>query len=246
MEKKKLLTSIPLFLLLLLMSQSIIPTLANSEADNQMVTIYLPIILQEQAGIHGNVTWNGSPAEDIPLTLRFFDGAEWSTAATTTTGPGGEYAFESAPGLGEGQEYYVLYRNEDGIEGRLWIWATRELSSYEEGASVLIGNFDIADVELISPLDEASVSLPYTFQWNPRSASPGDNYEFNLLDPEDPDTFFYTDPPLGYVGSYTLDFLPFGFQAEVDYVWEVWVYSSEGGFGVSYEDRWISFNQPLQ
>jgi hypothetical protein len=219
---------------------------ATLEEGNQEYSVYMPLALKGQAGIYGSVTLNGSPAASIPVALRFFNGSSWSTAAATSTGAGGGFIFEGIPGLAEGQEYYVLYRNEEQIQGQLWIWVTRVLSSYEAGASVLIGNFDIADIELFSPEDESSVSVPHTFEWNPRPASPGDTYEFNLMDPADPETYFYTDPPLGYVGSYTLDFIPFGFQQGVEYVWEVWVYSPDGGFGVSYESRLISFNQPLQ
>jgi hypothetical protein len=246
MKKKRKLFLLGWILLAALIVWPFSPAYANPEETNQEYTVYMPLALRGQAGIHGRVTLNGSPAANIPLALRFYNGASWSTTATTTTGTAGEFAFEGAAGLAEGQEYYVLYQNEAGTEGQLWIWVTRVLSSYQEAASVLIGYFDIGDIELVSPPDEASVSLPQTFQWNQRTASPGDTYEFNLLDPEDPETYFYTYPPLGYVGSYTLNFLPFGFQSGVDYVWEVWVYSPDGGFGVSSEDRWISFNQPLQ
>jgi hypothetical protein len=241
MYTRKIIIAFAFVLLAALVNQPLSSAQAFPFQENQNFNVFMPLTMRGQAGIHGTVTLNGSPAADILLALRFYDGSSWSTAATTSTGQGGEYIFEGVAGLVEGQEYYVLYRNEGGISGHLWIWVSSVLTSYAEDGSVLIGNFDIGDVVLVSPLDEEVVDLPHTFRWQPRPATPGDSYEFNLLDPEDESLFFYTDPPLGYVGSYTLDNLPPDFQAGVEYVWEVWVYSPDGGFGVSFENRWISF-----
>jgi hypothetical protein len=86
------------------------------------------------------------------------------------------------------------------------------------------------------------VALPYTFQWTRRPASPSDTYEFDLYDPADGDPYFYTDPPLGYVGSYTLSGLPARFRRGTQYAWEVWVYSPDGGYGISYDTRLVTFS----
>jgi hypothetical protein len=78
------------------------------------------------------------------------------------------------------------------------------------------------------------VDLPVTFTWIPRPASPTDSYEFELFDPANEEPYFYTDPPLGYVSSFTLQDLPNGFDEGVEYGWAISVLSPEGGFGGSY------------
>ena len=36
--------------------------------------------------------------------------------------------------------------------------------------------------------------------------------------------------------------LPGDFEGGAEYVWEVWVYSPDGGYGISYESRRVTFN----
>ena len=36
-----------------------------------------------------------------------------------------------------------------------------------------------------------------------------------------------------------------GFDTGVEYVWEVWVYSPDGGYGISFESRWVTFNNKV-
>lgn len=231
-------------MLVALIGQPLMSALADpGEVNQEFHPLYVPIVIQGGRGIHGTVTFNGAPAENILLELRIGDGTNWDSAATTTSGSGGNYAFEGVPGLPEGQRYYVLYKNEGGISSHLWIWGTRQLTSYEEASAVHIGNFDISNIELISPPDGEVINLPHTFRWNPRPASPTDSYEFNLFDWEDDEVFFYTLPRLGYVESYTLDFFPHGFTTGVAYRWEMWVYSPDGGFGISLEDREVTFSE---
>ncbi|MGB4868478.1 MAG: hypothetical protein WBP47_00450, partial [Candidatus Promineifilaceae bacterium] len=83
---------------------------------------------------------------------------------------------------------------------------------------------------------------PYTFHWTPRPASTTDSYEFNLFDYDDNDPYFYTDPPLGYVGAFTLLSLPPGFAPGVYYVWDIWVYCPDGGYGISYWSYYVRFS----
>ena len=206
-------------------------------------SVYLPLIHRPCAiGICGRVTLNGTSAADVSLELRFFDGTSWYTLAPTNTDASGNYAFTSVPSLAPGQRYYVRYRNYSGTPGRLWVWGTRELTSYSAGSNVPLGNFDIADIPLVSPANGATVALPYTFQWTRRIATPSDTYELDLYDPSDGAPYFFTAPPLGYVGTYTLNGLPPGFGPGAHYVWEIWVYSPDGGLGISNETRMVTFS----
>ncbi len=204
--------------------------------------VYLPVAVKTQPGIQGHVSLNGTPASGVPLDLRLFNGSGWSTAITTTTNSEGYYVFENAASLQEGQAYYVLYLNKEGILGRLWTWGTADLTSYAAGSSANMGEFDIADIALVAPADGATVSLPDTFRWTPRPATPADTYKFRLYDLVHPATSFITDPPLGYVDSYTLNSLPSGFSSGTPYDWEVWVDSPDGGSGVSRELRQVKLS----
>ncbi len=202
--------------------------------------VYLPLIFRPRPGIYGRVTESGVPAAGIPLELRFYNGSTWSSIASTNTQSDGWFAFTSAPSLSSGQSYYVRYQNMTGAN-RLWTWHTRILDTFVAGSSSYMGDFDVANISLLSPANNVSVSLPRIFQWSIRPATPSDTYEFNLYAPSTGSPHFYTDPPLGYLGSYTLNTLPAGFNVGQDYAWEIWAYSPDGGYGISYETRMISF-----
>jgi hypothetical protein len=212
------------------------------ELGTEGSSAYLPLTMKPLPGIHGRVTYIGTSAGGVPLELLFYDGAMWSSIAATTTDSEGRYWFAGASALVPGQKYYVRYYNSAGTGGRLWVWNTRVLTSYTAGSSVKIGDFDITDIDLLSPASGSTVGLPFTFQWRPRPATPSDTYEFDLYDPTDGNPYFYTAPPLGYVGSYTLNGLPSGFNPGVPYVWEIWVYDPDGGFGISYQSPSVTFS----
>jgi hypothetical protein len=176
--------------------------------------------------------------------LRFYDGGAYSTAATATTDADGIYEFTGVPSLAAGQNYYVRYRNYTNTPGRLWVWGANPLTAYATGSSAAGGDFDIADIALVSPPDGVSLALPRFFSWTPRPATPTDSYEFDIYDPSDNDPYAYTDK-LGYVDGFNMTGLPQGFEGGVEYVWEVWVYSPDGGYGISYESRRVTFNNTL-
>jgi hypothetical protein len=201
--------------------------------------IYLPLISKPRSGIYGRVTENGVPAANVPLELQFYNGSTWSSPVITFTQADGWYAFTNVPGLASGQRYDVRYLNNG--TGRLWVWHTRMIDTYAAGSCVSIGDFDIADIPLLSPANNVSASLPLTFFWSFRPATPSDSYEFNLYDPRSRDPYFATDPRLGYVSSFTLNTLPAAFNVGQPYAWEVWVYSPDGGLGISWLPRMVSF-----
>ena len=215
--------------------------IGSYEYDGPVNYVFMPLLAKPKPprGLYGIVKENGSPAADVPLSLRFHDGSTWSTIATTTTASDGTYSFNNMPALAAGQRYYVQYQNSTGEQNRLNIWETQEVSTYIPGSEFNIGNFDLANVELTSPSAGATVNLPYNFRWTPRPASTTDSYEFNLYDYRDHDPYFYTDSPLGYVGAFTLHSLPPGFVAGVYYAWNIGVYSPDGGYGISY--HWYHF-----
>lgn len=217
----------------------------TQQSGNDLQVQYTIVPGSPRRGIYGRVTYQGTPVAGIHLALRFYNGSSWSTALTTVTGTDGSYRFDGAPSLSSGQRYYVRYANgEDGNADDpryLFVWQSYGIESYTAGASAPGGDFDIANIQLVSPLPGAQVSLPQTFQWTRRSATTTDSYELNLFDPVDSDPWWWTDPPLGYVGSYTLTSLPPGMSTGTGYGWNVWVYSPDGGTGISYYFRWVTF-----
>jgi hypothetical protein len=137
------------------------------------------------SGITGRATRNGVPASGLNLELRRCDASSCTTAATSATRGDGRYTFAGAPSLGAGESYYVQYLNTSDSPnpgpGNLYSWFGNEIAAYNAGAAAAGGDFDIADVALASPPDEAVVALPATFCWTPRGV-PGDNYRFTLYD----------------------------------------------------------------
>ena len=200
-----------------------------------------PTPTSSAGGINGKVAYQGNPISGIHLALRFYDGSAWSTADTTTTQADGSYEFMGVASLTSGQKYYVRFENTSNSD-YLAFWNSFQLTSYTAGTSAAGGDFDIANISLVSPEHGATTSLPQMFQWTRRSATTSDSYEFNLFDPTDNDPWWWTDPALGYVGSYTLDSLPAEFSAGTEYGWNVWVYGPDDGYGVSYYYRGITFS----
>lgn len=201
--------------------------------QNTLIRVRLPIVTNQIPSLSGKVTMNGSPASNVPLDLRFNDGTSWSTFASTTTDAKGNYIFQNAPALKNGQKYYVRYLN-NSDPSRLYTWHTPENTTYGSVTTVVFDPFDIANIILQSPEPGATVSLPVTFTWTLRPASPNDNYEFNLFDPADGNPYYYTNPPLGYKNAYGLRSLPANFVKGVEYGWDIFVYSPDGGYGESY------------
>jgi hypothetical protein len=195
--------------------------------------MFLPLIqrsLSCSSGICGRITRHGQAVADAVLYLRFFNGSMWSTQSVATSAPDGSFVFTGIPSLTPGQRYYVLFLNAN--YGDL-LWATRQLSNYITGSPVEIGDFDIAYVRMVEPYyTNVTLSLPYTFWWQTRPATPSDSYEFNLYDETDGTPYFYT-PQLGNQSKYALTSLPSGFATNIFYAAEVWVYSPDGGFGIS-------------
>jgi hypothetical protein len=193
---------------------------------------------QPPQGIYGQIACNGAPAADIPLRLRFYNGAGWSDAAHTTTDSAGRYAFTAAPSLAQGQGYYVCFgpnrTNPDYLSG----WSAAIITAYTAGAGVAGGDFDIANVKLLSPPPDSALPLPVTLVWQ-RRAIAGDSYRVLLFDPESDDAWLSS--ALGDVGSITMTSLPPGAAFGKVYGWLVRVYKEPGSYGESFYYRQITF-----
>jgi hypothetical protein len=103
-----------------------------------------------------------------------------TSSETSFTNSSGDYQFTNVLPPGSGQEYCVRYNNVSSTSGRLRFWTTRHIISKPTTYEVNIGDFDIADISLMSPSNNSSQNLPVTFQWFPRLGSTTDNYELDL------------------------------------------------------------------
>lgn len=199
----------------------------------QPVKLYLPLVMKNfTPSIYGLVTRNGAPAAGITLTLQFYNGTAYSPIMTQTTPSGGAYQFVNAPSLAAGQRYLVLYERPSGVTNTLRSWSTKSFSSYVQGENKAAGDFDIADVALLQPPADVTITVPYTFTWTVRPASPTDTYKLQMNDPTTGQVW-WTSPDLGHSGSYLLNALPPGINHGVLTTWSVLPVAPDGGNGRS-------------
>lgn len=199
---------------------------------------FLPLVESKISTIYGQVTFgNLGPIADVELDLRFFNGVEWSTILTTTTDEDGIYRFVNVPALQAGQRYYVRYLNTE-IEGYLYTWHAKLITSLQGGQEINGGDFNIGGIYLNAPPAGSQLFVPIEFRWSKRNGFTNDSYELNLFEPQTGSPYFYTNPSLGFVDTYTLNNLPAGFKSGTWYVWNIWVYgeggNADGNWGISY------------
>jgi Tol biopolymer transport system component len=191
------------------------------------------------ACIDGRLTYNGAPASGIALALRFYDGASWSEAATTVTDGDGRYCFAGVASLEAGQRYYVRFGPNNSDDRYLWDWFGPDITMYASGTHHPGGDFDIADVELLSPDHGDTATLPATFSWARRELA-GDTYRFGLYEPGGSETWWTND--LGDVGSFQLNALPQGASFGRQYAWHVYVCRGPDSYGSSFYARGVTFS----
>jgi hypothetical protein len=196
-------------------------------------------------GIYGLVTFQGIPIGGIQLSLFLCDymSPNWAclTKHDTTTQPDGAYQFTNAPSLGTLQKYFVRFENDAYNPGYINYWYAPSIYSYTQGANIPGGDFDIAAVPLVSPADRVTVTLQYSFTWTLRVATPSDNYQFFLADPNSNRNWTAA---VGYAGNYILEVLPPGFVANTLCYWFVEVKSPDGGSGATNPGRWVAILGP--
>ena len=208
----------------------------SAASSNASLQIFLPIIINPAPvplNLVGRVTFNGVSASGVKLILMLYEGSNYpSGVASTNTAADGSYLFTADP-LSAGQSYRVYYSGTALAEGKLDYWYTTFLATYESGQITKRGDFDIADVPLVSPVGAATIALPTTFQWDRRQATPGDSYRFELDNGYSLCHVFSS--WLGYVNSYTLDSTVEGCDnTGFQNYWTVYVSDGDGGIGRSY------------
>jgi hypothetical protein len=191
------------------------------------------------SGICGRVTYLGQPAGGVPLGLRYYDGAAWSTRLTTTSDATGRYCFTTAPTLAAGQWYYVRYGLNNTDPAYLSWWSCPMFSAHTSGTRRNGGDFDLANFALSSPADGSVLFMPVTFAWQPRAVL-GETYRWVLADLSTGDIWESAD--LGHAAIYTLTGLPSGVQTGKEYAWYARAYNGDGHYGTTYHRHRITFS----
>lgn len=227
-----------------------IPASAALADDDSDYFVFLPLVERSlPPGIHGRVTCWGEPAPGITVTLWHIGskGGYVPFGHTQTQADGG-YHFTALPEL---SDPYVAYHNGEygNVDNPAYLayWFGAALMKYTPGEIADGGDFDIADVRKLTPVAGATTTFPVTFTWEPRPATPQDDYEFEVY--YQGDTYrmpwFYTSN-LGYVGSYTWASPCCDFEYGQEYAWNVRIFWPDGSFGSSYAGRPVIFTRLLQ
>jgi len=238
------------------------PSVSSSQTDENLLpvnqvdlfledpTVYLPLVIKAAGGtpppsdgsIYGTVTAIGEPAASIDLTLWYDTDILREPITTTTTLSDGSYAFTDVPSLNVGESYYAVYMNAITPEF-LNYYRTPKLNSYTAGTNVYLSDFDIGNIDLISPEDFGIETVPVEFTWNVRPEMTTDSYKLVIHNITSLD-IIYESEKLGYVGLFRInDISEVPMVLDVKYLWEIWVYRPDGGNGISYEWWEITFSK---
>lgn len=235
------------------------PTPTPTTPPSGATTVYLPLVVQSPSGIFGKVTFNGTIAPGVRVDLmRGVDLKSSTLVDSQNTDANGLFSFANfsvVTSLTNGNQYYVRYQNV-ADSTRLYFWKTKSISSYVQGNAANMGTFDIANVFLASPANNAAVYTPATFRWNKRASNPSDGYAYVIYDPVNTNIGGYIALGKG-VEQFVLapgQGISYGFSMGQPYLWSVYVYDSDvAGFntgidrayGISFEERNVVFNSLL-
>jgi M6 family metalloprotease-like protein len=217
-------------------------TYSGSGGTQDEYHIFLPVVVygKPAANFTGRVTLKGAAAANQTLKM-YYTTNNWSSYSvhtTTKTNASGNYAFNTLPPVGNGKEFAVQWENPDAsYQQKLVAWICTDVQG--QVSDKYTCSFDIQDVALSTPVHNASVNLPYTFKWVRRTTT-SDKYEVDWWDPGY-GHYMWTDPPLGYVGQFTLTGIPGFFVIGFPYNWTVYPLGSNGN-GVPFYYRWVTFN----
>ncbi len=153
--------------------------------------MYLPILLDQGSPsppivLKGRVTYKGIAEAFTVVELVYFNGHRESTYATKDTNQKGKYKFDNLPPLSGDQYYYVRKINDQNDPSWLSSWYCMRITAATIDPNLFQCDFDLENVNLISPYHEAWVPLPQSFIWSKR-VTRSDSYVFHLSDMSDND-----------------------------------------------------------
>lgn len=225
---------------------SLAPAASGSPArQGSLTTMYLPSLLVGGGTVMGQVVSSRGSVAGHAVALFLNPGTGPSTEVKTVLlGNDGRYMFANVPVLTTGQSYWVgffrLVSTPDVLS-----WADEsDIPALARHQTVDLGTLDVTGLDLGSPVDGATVSMPTTFTWTPRPTT-SDSYAWRIGDPSGNLPGIYTDE-LGYVSGVTIVALPpgSGYVASTQYVWGVYIWMPDGSIGASVS-HWITFSNIL-
>ncbi len=214
------------------------PTVGNNNVFFPLIVNPSPIAKEND--LIGTVTASGFPAEGLTILLNRSDSTGVSNVAAAVTDSMGRYSFKKVSLPQDNSSLTVRWNNDANNDDWLSTWACWEITASTTNPDAFRCDFDIANIELLSPDHNATLTLPAAFSWEKRALAT-DEYEFNIADMNDFDPHWWTNPALGYVAQYNLSGLPAGFSTGDKYGWWAWV-NGPDGYGLPYYYRFVTFN----
>lgn len=203
--------------------------------------------------VSGSVNAGGSPvAAEVPLLLAYSDPGTFEVVAETATlTDTSGYSFTGLRPLsgGGGDAYQVFFANDGSDDSRVSLWVGPATTSSD--AAISLDPFDIADVALSGPADEAQAAFPVTFSWGSRGVS-GEGYYFCIYDPDTSAGGCYgrLEEPTIQLDQAAMQAIFADFSYDKPYRWYVVVEAPDGdaydntrpfGYGFSFYERGVSF-----
>jgi hypothetical protein len=203
--------------------------------------LYLPLIIRSTGSISGLVTDGGVPAVGARMTLYHFTVGNGLRPTTVFTNVRGEFCFCNLVALEPGEKFFLIYGGSSLDPAHLIRWELPIIYSFAAHDHLVLSSFDIAGMASLAPAEHEHITLPYTFQWTTRPATPQDSYYLVF---QNGNNFFWSGEQ-GYVGNYTMQSLPPGTSpGESSYYWSVHIASPDGGHGVQHIDRGVYITNP--
>ncbi len=187
--------------------------------------IYLPTVSSPPTSIGGKVVQGGVPAfAQVRLVGQGYNGGSLSTNAD------GSYRFSGLAPLDPGNSYTVVFDYHQ--LNTLQRWDAAPILTLKKGDNITLPTFDIANVALTDPVEDATVALPYTFRWTPRPGNPDETYRLVLYNSIDGKEFVSQN--VGYSGEYTMQPQDLsGFPLSSTLQWYVRINKADGSSGLS-------------
>lgn len=192
-------------------------------------------------GLWGTVEFNDQPVEGVLVELRrcTLTGAQcaaWTTLETATTQRDGTYSFTRLDPVPATTAYYVYFANPARQTNYLNFWRGRNVVGYNGRDTVEASRFDIANIYLEEPAQNAMLPNPVGFRWQRRPVAT-DNYCVMFMDRAlTPLIPCYR---LGYVDYTRLDVAGL-LSFNTLYNWTTWVDVEGQGYGEAFYYRTLT------
>jgi hypothetical protein len=219
-----------------------------TQAGGPSTSTYLPIVFYHpfvppSQEIWGRASQNGQFVPDVPFSLLYYRWPDTgpTSQTSTTSDASGVFAFDNVPGAGESDFYMAEFTNTTDPNR---LRSTYLVFGAQPGAQISLGLADITNVPLYEPANGLHVTLPFTFTWGARAASPKDVYLFVMFDPADDHHSYQT--ITGHNGFLKIDSLPYSIEYGVEYQWQIhfWVNSAPSWTSDTFQQFHVTFDAP--